>query len=72
MGKMQRWGGLISLFSCAATRPRELVRESPASLLALVYPFLSLGLDGFQRDSFLTAERKQFQDVTEMVSTWVS
>lgn len=57
MGKMGREGGLIALFSCSASRPHELVGESPASLLALVYPFLSLGLNGLQRDSFLTAER---------------
>lgn len=57
MGKMGRQGGLISLLSCAASRLHEFIRKSPASLLALVYPCLSLGLDGFQKDSFLTAER---------------
>jgi len=58
VGKIRREGGLIALFSCAPSRPHEFVGASPTSLLALQYPFLLLGLYGFQTDSFQTTEKK--------------
>lgn len=47
MGKMQRRGGLISLFSCAATRPRELVGESPAFPPGCSIPISFTGIGWF-------------------------